>query len=119
MALRQAYETAYGIYNHQGPDESDVPWPLMVLSHKEDMSRVSPLKFRLDQFADNRVYDLFGLSFDDLLEYPRREYLEVIEAAKRANQRSQGGLGGRLDNLEKELQKLGKQPANPRGQQRQ
>ena len=111
MALRQAYETVYGIFNHQGPDDPETPWPLMANTFKEDLSRVSPLKFRLDQYADNRVFDIFGISFDDLLEYPRREYLEVIEAAKRANQRNTTGVGSRLDSLEAELRKLNKMPA--------
>lgn len=105
--LRAQYETTFGIYNHYGPDDPKVPWPLMAVSPKEDLSAPNFLKLRLDQFAEYQVHSIFGLSFDELMEYPRREFLQVLSAAKAHSAKmaaNMGGLGSRMDNLEKSIQ---------------
>lgn len=81
--MQMRYETAFGIYDHNAPDDPQVPWPLMAVSIKEDLSRVDLLKLRLDQHAEYKVFEIFGLSFDTFIQLPRRDLLMVLESAKK------------------------------------
>lgn len=105
MSMR--YDVAFGIYDHDAPDRPDVPWPLLYVSPKEDLTRVDPLDFRLDQYAENRVFDIFGIPFDELIKFPRRDYLKVIQAAKKHSAKALGGRGTDLSKLEKLLLQQG------------
>lgn len=96
--MRMEYETAFGIYNHQAPDDLNVPWPLLAVSPKESMALIDPLDFRLDQYAENRVYEIFGISFDQLIRFPRSDFLKVIQSAKKHSARV---LGGGMKDLRK------------------
>lgn len=102
MAMRQAYETAFNIFNHDLPDDPKVPWPLLAISPKEALDKVDPLDFRLTQYAENRVHEIFGIPFDQLLHFPRRDYLKVIAAAKKQS----GNLNDASDSGLKELERL-------------
>ncbi|BAQ02716.2 hypothetical protein [Ralstonia phage RSL2] len=103
LFMRMKYETAFGIYNHDAPDDKSVPWPLLFCSPLEDLARVDPLDFRLDQFAENRVHEIFGLSFDELIRYPRRDFLKVINSAKKHSAKLLGAGNGAIQKLEKLL----------------
>lgn len=104
MYMRMQYETAYGIYNHFGPDDPNVPWPLMLASHKEGLMNIDPLDFRLDQYAENKVFDLFGIPFDVLIQFTRHDFLKVINSAKKHNARLLTAANG-LKKLEEDLKK--------------
>lgn len=111
LFMRMKYETAFGIYNHDAPDDKNVPWPLLFCSPLEDLARVDPLDFRLDQFAENRVHEIFGFSFDELIRYPRRDFLKVINSAKKHSAKLLGGGSSAIKQLEKMLaQQSGNQP---------
>ncbi|BAS04987.2 hypothetical protein [Ralstonia phage RSF1] len=103
LFMRMKYETAFGIYNHDAPDTEAVPWPLLFCSPLEDLSVVDPIDFRLDQFAENRVHEIFGLSFDELIHYPRRDFLKVINSAKKHSAKLFGAGSSLLKNLERQL----------------
>lgn len=103
LFMNMRYDVAFGIYDHDAPDRPDVPWPLLYVSPKEDLARVDPLDFRLDQFAENRVFDIFGIPFDELIQFPRRDYLKVIAAAKKHSAKALGGRGTDLKKLEDAL----------------
>lgn len=103
LFMRMKYETAFGIYNHDAPDDKTIPWPLLFCSPLEDLARVDPLDFRLDQFAENRVHEIFGLSFDELIRYPRRDFLKVINSAKKHSAKLLGAGNGAIKQLEKLL----------------
>lgn len=107
--MQMEYETAYSIYDHFKPDDPNVPWPILAVSPKESVSMVDPMDFRLDQFAENRVHEIFGLSFDEVIHYPRRDYLKVIESAKKHSAKylsGMGALGKQLTSMEKQMQVL-------------
>lgn len=99
--MRMQYETAYGIFNHDAKDDPSVPWPLLALSTKESLNLVDPLDFRLDQFAENRVFEIFGVPFDQLLQFPRADYLKVIQSAKKHSSKMFGGVDRQFKELEK------------------
>lgn len=101
--MRQKYETEMGIYDHGKDDDPNVPWPLLALSPMESLTSVDPMAFRLDQFAENRVADVFGISFDQLIQFPRRDYLQVIASAKKHSGKALSGTDAKLKELEKAL----------------
>jgi len=101
--MRMKYETAFGIYDHDGPDQQGIPWPLLFCSPLEDVSIVDPLDFRLDQFIENRVHELTGLSFNELIHYPRRDFLKVMNSAKKHSAKLFGAGNSQLKKLEQML----------------
>uniref|UniRef100_A0AAU7PFI9 Uncharacterized protein n=1 Tax=Burkholderia phage vB_BgluM-SURPRISE13 TaxID=3159457 RepID=A0AAU7PFI9_9VIRU len=103
LFMRMKYETAFGIYNHDLPDDPKVPWPLLFCSPREDLAVADPLDFRLDQFAENRVHEIFGFSFDELIHYPRRDFLKVMNSAKKHSAKMYGQGNGFLKKLEQQL----------------
>lgn len=103
LFMRMKYETAFGIYNHDAPDDKNIPWPLLFCSPLEDLARVDPFDFRLDQFAENRVHEIFGLSFDEVIRWPRRDFLKVINSAKKHSAKLLGAGNGAIKQLEKLL----------------
>lgn len=105
--MRMKYESAFGIYNHDLPDDPATPWPLLFCSPREDLSAVDPLDFRLDQFAENRVAEIFGFSFDELIQWPRRDFLKVMNSAKKHSSRLYGAGNKTLKDLEKMLAQTG------------
>lgn len=111
LIMRMHYETAFGIYDHHGPENPDVPWPLLYLSPKESLAEVDPLDFRLDQFAENRVFEIFGIPFDQLIQFPRRDFLKVIQSAKKHSAKTLGGAGRELKKLEDLLRSQPNVPA--------
>lgn len=118
LYMNMRYDTAFGIYDHDLPDPTDAegklinPWPLMIVSPKEDLSKVDPLDFRLDQFIENRVFDLTGISFDVAMSYSRADYLKLIAKSKK-HAALVNGLGADLKKLEDQLRKAGATPPKP------
>lgn len=104
MMMRMEYETAYGIFDHKAPDDPKVPWPLLAVSPKESLTTVDPLAFRMAQFAECRVTEAFGMSFDVAIRYPRRQYLMLINAAKEHAAK----MGPMLNKLSAQMDRLGK-----------
>lgn len=109
IMMRMQYETAFGIHNHEAKDDPKVPWPLLAMSPKESLTVVDPLDFRLDQFAENRVHDIFGIAFDDLIQFPRADYLKVIASAKKHSAKLAGTGDRQLRDLEKAMQVIAQQ----------
>lgn len=85
ILLREAYETTYGIYNHQNPDPSR-PLALIAMHPAEDATVGSTLHERLEQFADFQVAKHFGLSLNEFFELPSDVCTKILEvSAKRQN----------------------------------
>lgn len=80
LLLREAYETTYGIYNH---DRTDPNRPLAILAAHpaENASLGSTLYERIEQFAELNVHKFFGLSFAELLELPNDVVLKILEVS--------------------------------------
>lgn len=106
LFLRMRYETTFGIYDHDAPDNPEVPWPLLAMSPKESLSALDPLDFRLDQYAENQVMQIFGIPFDELIKFPRASFLKVIHSAKKHSSRMNASSSNVLKNLENLQAKL-------------
>lgn len=111
LFMRMKYDSAFGIFDHDAPDRKDVPWPLLYVSPREDLSVVDPLDFRLDQYIENRVQELTGVPFHELIQFPRRDFLKVISSCKKHSAKLYGGGNSTLKNLERMLaQNAGNKP---------
>lgn len=64
---------------------------------------MDPLDFRLDQFAENKVFELFGIPFTEFIRLSRYDLLKVLESAKKHSARLLGAGGADLKKLEKML----------------
>lgn len=113
MMLSMQYDTAFGIYDHEAKDREDVPWPLLYNSPLEDLARADPLDFRLDQFAENRVFDIFGIPFNELIQFPRADYLKVISSAKKHSAKALGQRGNDISKLENLFRQYGTNAPQP------
>lgn len=85
--MRVKYETAFRIHDHFAPDDPEVPWPLLAISPRESPNMMDPLDFRLDQFAENKVHELFGISFLEFIALPRYDLLKILDSAKKHSAR--------------------------------
>jgi len=103
LYMKMQYDGYMGIWDHTAPDKKETPWPLLFVSPKEDLAKVDPLDFRLDQFVENRVYELFGIPFHELIQFPRRDFLKVINAAKKHSSKTLDEGSSELKKLEKAL----------------
>ena len=114
--MQMYYESAFGIYDHSAQDSPETPWPLLVPTQKESLTLLDPLDFRLDQFAENRVFEVTGIPFHELIQFPRRDYLKAIAAAKKHSEKALGVGDRSLKKLEQMLSQAGKTPpAKPQG----
>lgn len=111
MFMQTKYDTAFGVFDHFGPDNPEVPWPHLYVSPNESLLNADPLDFRLDQHAENKVFDIFGIPFHEMIRYTRYDLLKVLASAKKHNatlvRASSAGMG--------ELERILKQhaTANP------
>ncbi len=114
LFMRMQYETAFGIHNHYAPESKEVPFPLLTMAPRESLTLLDPLDFRLDQYAENAVNETFGIPFNELIQFPRADYLKVIATAKRYALKKQGLTDSKLKELEAAL---AAQQAGNKGQQ--
>lgn len=76
LLLREAYETAYGITNHDDPGQQR-PLGLVAATEKETYSKNSGLYQRMERYRFHDIYSKFGLSIDQFLDLPR-EHVEML-----------------------------------------
>lgn len=89
IVLRERYETAHGIYNHQGANDH---FALVRHHWCEDTIVASRLRERMEAFKTLRVGKYFDISFKEFLEQPTYMcdlMLEVIAAAPEDNKEIQ------------------------------
>jgi hypothetical protein len=75
ILLREAYETTYGIYNHDSDNAH--PFSLVLNSKKEDYLSFGPLYKLLVKYRLKDVNKTFGLNLKEFLSLPR-EFTEII-----------------------------------------
>lgn len=75
ILLREAYETAYQIHDHDR--EPEHPFGLVLNRKKEDYLSFSPLYKLLTNYRLKDVNKSFGLNLKEFLSLPR-EYTELI-----------------------------------------
>lgn len=112
--MRMKYETAFGIYNHDAPESKEVPFPLLALTPRESLTLLDPLDFRLDQYAENMVNEQFGIPFNELIQFPRADYLKVMAAAKKYAARKNGMTDAKVKELERLLAQQHQQQSPPK-----
>lgn len=83
--MQTKYDTAFKVYDHYGPDDPSVPWPHLYVAPNESLLNADPLDFRLDQHAENKVFDIFGISFPELMSCTRYDVLKILASAKKHN----------------------------------
>lgn len=69
IILRQKYETAFGIYDHTGPD-GEHPLALVMHNWSEDNVSYGRLRERLEAFAEHSVGKWFSISFKEFIDMP-------------------------------------------------
>jgi hypothetical protein len=69
LALRDCYETTYGIHNHAS-DSPDQALALVALREVEDSASGGLLYERIRQFEERQVFKHFGLNLVQFLELP-------------------------------------------------
>lgn len=99
MVLREAYETTYGIYNH---NDKTAPRPLaLVAMHPSENATVgSTLYERIDQFVELAVIKHFGLSLIEFFELPTdiaKRVLEIAQVRQEAEKRVADGVANQLE----------------------
>ena len=86
--LREAYETTYGLYNHDNPDV-ERPLALLGIHAAENASLGSTLYERIELFAELDVKKHFGMSLNELLEMPTDIVNKILEVSA-ARQKVEG-----------------------------
>lgn len=106
LALREAYETSFGIHDHDDPSRTG---PLALVEHREteDCFSWSLVCGSFARFADNPVIrDVWGLDIEQFLELPKCYSDEILRLSieisqdreTRADRLEQDALRGRKPN---------------------
>ncbi len=102
MALREHYETFFGIYNHDG---DNVPLMATVLTHdKEKFLPYSRFTQMTRKYLDYGIKELLGLTLDQFLDRPRAEVEMLLDIAadhKRKKARAEESQSAALNEIAK------------------
>jgi hypothetical protein len=85
LALRDCYETTYGIHNHAS-DSADQALALVALREVEDSASGGLLYERIRQHRDRQVLKYFGLNLIQFLELPTDLVTFVLELSLQSQQ---------------------------------
>jgi hypothetical protein len=69
IALRDSYETSFGIYRHDAPNLDD-PFALIRMHWSEDTVTGSRLHERMSEYLDADIGKFFNLSFNEYIDNP-------------------------------------------------
>lgn len=101
LMLREAYETAYGIYNHDAPDAEVHPWALIAHGDKEDYGKLGPHQAIARVFMLNDIGKKFNISFLEFVALPREMVnclIELTEEELKVEAKAAAEIKGKLDN---------------------
>lgn len=76
------YETAYGIFDHNRTRRVGDEYALVRFHPEEDISIGDVLYERLKEYKEYNVKDHTGLSFKELLEFPRHMVVEIFRQCR-------------------------------------
>lgn len=99
MLLMEAYETKYGIYNHDNPDPNR-PLALIAMHPKEDTRERSPLYETIERYRIFDVYKHYGLNLREFLELPRDMVTEIFRQLTLAASKENGRMAAALKEIE-------------------
>lgn len=107
LLLKGKYEEIYGIRSHN-EDDPENPYPFLAVNPLEDLSKCRPVYGRMEDFIDNRVATLTGMSLTEFLELPRHLVEKILELCGKVNQKENAAtqnLSDSFDNLSRSLSK--------------
>ena len=99
LLLIDRYDTGYGIYNHDSII-NDRPLAVIAMHPAEDISLVSTIRERVEQFAQLQVGKFFNISFKEFLEFPNDVVLMILETSSKMQQKDSSAASEILDQLE-------------------
>ena len=82
LVLREQYETAFGIYNHDHP-QGQHPLALVMMNWCEDTVTGGGLHERMEQYMNLGILKYFGIPFDQWIEQPTYVIELQLDSAKR------------------------------------
>lgn len=106
LVLAEAYDVAYGIYDHDIPDAH--PWGVVLHSHKEDYSEYGPLYRTFYQYRLKDIGKLFNISISEFLDLPREYVNLMLRIATEETLVDNDNLDKIKDKLDKEQQNAAK-----------
>lgn len=87
LAMIEAYETKYGILNHDSEEVMRDSLSLVRMNDAEEPVRYSPFERRVWEYSEREINKHFGLNLFEFLEQPRHiveMLLSVAESLQRA-----------------------------------
>lgn len=79
--LTRIYETKFRIYDHFNPGKS--PFADVLAHDFTDAVYTGLYSERAEQFAENKIYEIFGMSFDEFLNKPRHKVEILLRSAEK------------------------------------
>lgn len=78
LVMREEYETAFGIFNHDDPNKDKTrPLALVAMHQKEQYGPYSRLHQTIRRYRHHDIGEKFKLSLNDFLELPR-DMIELL-----------------------------------------
>ena len=102
IILRQKYETAFGIYDHEGPD-GEHPLALVMHNWSEDNVSYGRLRERMEAFAEHSTGKWFNTSFKEFIDMPTYVCDMMLEIAENMQNRLESSVNS------EELRRLAKE----------
>ena len=80
--LKAWYDTAFNIYDHVRSKPKTGEFPASILLHAaEDISRLSPRRISMREFARSSIFEIFGLNYEQFTNMPTYECQLMAEEA--------------------------------------
>lgn len=83
LMMREAYETVYGIMNHETPSAKKRPLLLVAYQHAEDPYIGCKLYERMELYNERKILKWFGIPWDRWIDQAHEVCEEQLRRAKR------------------------------------
>lgn len=87
MLFREAYETAYGVFDHVNGDTSPPGWGLFYFNPKENYVEHGQLYNLIRRYHYNQVNKGFGLSLAEFMRLPKDKTDLILRILSEDNER--------------------------------
>lgn len=102
LILQEAYETLYGIFNHDDPSVAKTrPLALVALHPKENTAEYGKLYRMIDRYVINDVKGKFGLSLTEFLNLPHDIVDRVLKVCQEQVKKENPGIERMVKELER------------------
>lgn len=103
IILREAYDIAYGICDHNREDIS--PLSLVKMHPSEDYEAISPFKQKIKRYYKYEVFDKFGLNLTDFFKLPRDVTEYIFQLLYETALEENPNVQDELDKIEKSIKR--------------